>query len=76
MELNYAKCNYIAMNGKAKIQFRNGEMMKEVDEAIYLGGTLTNEAGRMDELNRRFGIALQTCNKLKTFWYKTRCSYK
>ncbi len=46
--------------------------MKEVEEAIYLGGKLS----RIAELNNRFGIALQTCNKLKTFWYKPNCSIK
>ena len=60
------------MNGKANIHFKNGEKLTEVEEAVYLGGLITNEAGRMNELNSRFGKALQTCNELKTFWYKSK----
>ncbi len=38
LKLNYGKCNYIAMYGKADIKFSNGEKLKEVDKATYLGG--------------------------------------
>ena len=76
LKLNYNKCNYIAMNGKAHIHFKNMEKLKEVDKATYLGGTLTNTASRNEELNNRISKALTTCNKLKTFWYKTKCSHK
>ena len=49
LKLNYGKCNYIAMNGRAHIHFKNGDKLKEVEEAVYLGGVLTNDAGRMRE---------------------------
>ena len=64
------------MNGKAHIHFSNGSPMKEVDHATHLGGVITKDAGRWTELNNRINKALVTCNKLKTFWYKTNCSYK
>jgi hypothetical protein len=64
------------MNGKAHIHFRNGDKLKEVDRAVYLGGVLTNTASREEELNNRICKALLTCNKLKTFWYKTKCTNK
>ena len=76
LKLNYGKCNYIAMNGKAHIHFSDGELMKRVDKAMYLGGEITTDAGRWSELNNRMNIALRTCNKLKTFWYKTDCTHK
>jgi hypothetical protein len=76
LKLNYNKCNYVAMNGKAHIHFSDGKPMKEVQQATYLGGEIANDAGRWNELNNRFCKALLTCNKLKTFWYKTNCSYK
>ena len=76
LRLNYSKCNYVAMNGKAHIHFSNGKPVTEVDQAIYLGGEINKEAGRLSELNNRINKALITCNKLKTFWSKTNCSYK
>ena len=75
LRLNYDKCNYIEMNGKANIHFSNGKPFKEVDQAPYLGG-ICNDASRWKELNNRITKALVTCNRLKTFWYKTKCSYK
>ena len=77
MKLNYGKCNHIAMYGKADIHFSDPKnKVKEVEKATYLGGTLTSNASRNAELNSRISKALTTCNKLKTFWYKTNCSYK
>ena len=76
LKLNYGKCNYIAMNGKAHIHFSDGKPMKQVDKALYLGGEITTDAGRWSELNNRMNIAFRTCNKLKTFWYKTDCTHK
>jgi len=76
LKLKYNKCEYVKMNGKAHIHFSNGSPMKEVDHATYLGGVITKDAGRWTELNNRINKALITCNKLKTFWYKTNCSYK
>ena len=35
-KLNYGRCNYIAMNGKAHMPFSDGKPMKQVDEATYL----------------------------------------
>ena len=64
------------MNGKAHIHFRDGTKLEEVENVIYLGGDLNNEAGRQEELANRINKALQTCNKLKVFWYKSSCSYK
>ena len=54
------------MNGKAHIHFSNGAPMKEVAQAAYLGGQITNEAGRWSELDNIIKKTLITCNKLKT----------
>ena len=64
------------MNGKANIHFSNGQPLKEVDQAPYLGGIMCNDASRWKEFSNRISKALITCNRLKTFWYKTDCSYK
>ena len=50
--------------------------MAEVDKAMYLGGEINKDAGRLSELNNSINKALVTCNKLKTFWSKTNCSFK
>ena len=64
------------MNWKTHIHFGNGKAMKEVSQAIYLGGILSNDASRWGELNNRIYNALVTCNGLKTVWYKTDRSDK
>ena len=38
MKLNKGKCVAINMGGKNVIKFKNGETMKQVEEATYLGG--------------------------------------
>ncbi len=38
LKLNYGTCNYIAMNGRAHIHVRDGTKLKEVGDAVYLGG--------------------------------------
>ena len=35
LKLNYKKCNYVAMNGKAHIHFSDGKPMTEVEKATY-----------------------------------------
>lgn len=57
LRLNYKKCNYVAMNGKAHIHFSDGKPMTEVDQAMYLGGEINKEAGRLSELNNRINKA-------------------
>ena len=49
---------------------------RNVDKAMYLGGTICKFAGRSSELSNRINKALVTCNELKTRWYKTNCTYK
>ena len=64
------------MNGKARIHFSDGKPVERVENAVYLGGTLTETGSRTEEFTNRFSKALMTCNKWKTFWYKTNCVYK
>ena len=76
LRLNYDKCNYIGMYGKADIKFKDGSKMQEVQEVTYLGGKLTNKASRHVEVLSRINKALQACMKLKFFWRKTKCSIR
>ena len=63
------------MYGKAHVHFSDGTKLEEVDSVVYLGGTLTKDPGRLEEIQHRFAKALQTCCKL-TCWRKARCSHK
>ena len=64
LKLNYDKCNYIGMNGKAHIHFSNGKPMKEVARATQLGGIISNDASRWNDFSNRITKALVTCNRL------------
>ena len=66
LKVNYGRCNYIAMNGKARIHFADGKPMKQVDKATHVGVEINTDAGRWSELNNHMNIALTTCNTLKT----------
>ena len=61
---------------RTHIHFSDGKPMTEFEKATYLGGEINSNAGRLSELNNRINKALVTCNRLKTFWSKTSCSYK
>ena len=53
LRLNYDKCNYIGMYGKADIKFKDGSKMQEAQGVTYLGGKLTNKASRHVEVLSR-----------------------
>ena len=53
------------MNCKTHIHFSNGEALKEIETATYLGGEIDKQAGRWNELNNGTNSALvTTCSKL------------
>lgn len=51
LKRNYAKCEAVTYYNIDKIKFRNGETVKEVDEAKYLGCMLNDEAQASKEIN-------------------------
>ena len=68
MKFNKDKCEVIAMNGYADIHFSDGVRLKTVNKATYLGGVISNNAGRQNDINNRLSKALATCGKLKEFF--------
>ena len=76
LKLNYDQCNYVGVNGKAHIHLSNGQPMKEISQATYLGGIISSDASRWNDLNNRITKALIICNRLKSFWSKANCSHK
>ena len=75
MRLNKGKCVYINMGNKNTIKFQNGEELKKVEEADYLGAKITKKNLNRREVEERISKALEVCKKLKTFLKKTRCRF-
>ena len=68
MKLNKGKCNHIDMNCKADVKFSTGEKGDQLHKAMYLGGTITEQAVKSAELQSRLSKALTTAFKLTEFW--------
>ena len=64
------------MNIKSDVRFRDGTRVKQVEEAIYLGGSINTAAKYDKELQRRISIALATCKQLNVFRRGAGCSKK
>ena len=74
MRLNKGKCVSINMGGvNNKIKFRNGDIMKQEDEAVYLGGVVSKKSLSRTEVESRISKALETCRKLNIFFKKANC---
>ena len=58
------------------MHFTDEQKLHEVDSAVYLGGTLTKNAGRTEQIHSIMFKALHTCSKFKLFWRKTDRKYK
>ncbi len=76
MQLNKGKCNYIAMNRKHKLKFRDGAALNSVEEATYLGGTLTKTVNPRVEIDSRIAGAANILRQLDKFWSHTTCSLR
>ena len=67
MRLNSGKCVYINMGNKNKIKFQNGEELKKVEEADYLGAKITKKNLNRREVEERISKALEVCKKIEDF---------
>ena len=76
MKLNKNKCVYINMNCNNQIKFQDGTHMPNETEATYLGAQITKKNQNKKEVDERICKALATCNKLKLFLKKAKCSKK
>jgi hypothetical protein len=73
MKLNRGKCVCINMGVRNVIKFKNGEKMKQENEATYLGGVISKQALSRTEVESRVKKALETCRKLNIFFKKAKC---
>eukprot|EP00969_Alexandrium_andersonii_P211102 9324026-Alexandrium_andersonii.AAC.1 len=74
MALNKSKCVCVTMNTRSKVKFVDGTVMREVDEAKYLGSVITKESSRFAELNDKLRKAMVTAIRLERFWKKSNAS--
>jgi len=75
MRLNKKKCQFIAMNGNNNIHFADGKRLDSVEQAMYLGGTLTRTADAKTEVEHRIAETMGVMKALQTFWKKTNCPF-
>ena len=64
MTFNKGKCEVIVMNGISEIKFQNGDPVKQVEIAKYLGVMIHEKADREPELEYRLSNALDAAIKL------------
>ena len=74
MKLNKDKCESLHTGQtKPNVHFSNGERVKSVDEAKYLGCILNNKADLTKEVKARTANTMATLKKLDMFWRHSSC---
>ena len=73
LALNKNKCNHISFHHNANIRFHNGEEMKRVEEAVYLGANITKTVDPRLEIQRRVSATMPVLRKLDILWNQTKC---
>ena len=53
--------------------FKDGNPMKRVEDAVYLGASITREIEPRLEIRRRISMTMPVLKKLDIFWNKTKC---
>ena len=77
MNLNKHKCEFIASgNYTPNVYFTSGQKLKQVADAKYLGGNISNTSDASKEISKRIGLAVGVFKKLNAFWKKSACSKK
>ena len=76
LNLNKDKCSFISFNCHGTIQFSDGERMKSVEEATYLGMSVTSNHDPRHEIRKRISATMPVLKKLDIFWLKAQCSRK
>ena len=73
LKLNQDKCNFISLNYKANITFKNNNPMKRVEEAVYLGANITRDINPRLEIRKIIFMTIPTLKRFDIFWNKTTC---
>ena len=56
--------------------FSDGTLLDKVEDAVYLGGKLTNDAKSHTEVMSRIAATMPVLRSLGLFWKQTKCTNK
>ena len=73
LKLNKDKCVAMILNSMKQIKFTNGQIVKDVEEAKYLGCIQNKDTNMAKEISHRINLCSATLTKLDTFWYHSNC---
>ena len=76
MRLNKGKCELLLFGNNANVHFKNGDKVRTVDKANYLGCVLNQSNNMGIEVKGRIRYAMGTLKKMHTFWRHSNCSIK
>ena len=68
LELNWSKTVQMQVSTASRVTQPNGENIKSVREAVYLGGLLTCDGRAVREITRRIGEASRSFSSLESVW--------
>ena len=74
LSLNKANCEAMIFHSNQHIRFLNGEQIREVEEASYLGCFLNKKTDAQREIQARFTDCIVTWKKLDPFWRHSDCT--
>ena len=77
LRINTAKTMMMSWNNSAgrKVQV-NGEELEAVSKFVYLGGTVTQEGGSVEDIKSRLGKARAAVSKLRNTWNRSQLKLK
>ena len=76
LKLNQSKCCLFRMSAIQTIQYADGHTVLIVNQATYLGTTITANGNYHAEISARIAASLTTLKRLDIFWNKTPLSKK
>ena len=76
LKLNQSECCLLRMNATQTIQYEDGQTVPIVNQATYLGTTITANGNYHAEISARIAASLTTLKRLDIFWNKTPLSKK
>ena len=73
LNFNKGKCVSMHFHAPGRLRFPNGEFIKEVDEAVYLGGVISKKHDTRREVAGKISSCFAVLNRLNAFWFKSNC---
>ena len=76
LNFNKGKCVSMSFHGRGKPKFQNGEVIKEQEETMYLGGVISKHHDITKEVHGKLSSCFAVLNKLNVFWLNSSCPQK